>query len=194
MPLMKVNCCCSKRWPAIWPLASARCGFVMNANARNRRYAKTEALYEELYENAPNGYVSLSPEDGRLLQFNQALCTMLGYDRADLSGPPRPFSDLCADDTDGANGRPVAEHLLRRFVPGEDTRTAELHLRHAEGHSVWVSISADPVVDAQGKVTQCRSSLDRHYRAQTGRDRAKTLCRAIANLVAADHSRHCPDH
>ncbi len=118
---------------------------------------ETEALYEELYENAPNGYVSLSPEDGRLLQFNQALCTMLGYDRADLSG--KTIFDLCADDTDGANGRPVAEHLLRRFVPGEDTRTAELHLRHAEGHSVWVSISADPVVDAQGKVTQCRSSL-----------------------------------
>jgi sigma-B regulation protein RsbU (phosphoserine phosphatase) len=50
----------------------------------------TEDL-EDLYENAPSGYLSLRP-DGRVFKVNATLATWLGIPAADLVG--RHFRDL----------------------------------------------------------------------------------------------------
>ncbi len=115
---------------------------------------ETEARYEELYEKAPNAYISVSADDGSLLQFNQSLCDMLGYERAVLSG--KKLFDLYGDTPDGL---PRAKALFKRFSEGESVRNAELQMRHADGHPVWVSISVEPVKDAQGIVRESRSSI-----------------------------------
>ncbi len=115
---------------------------------------ETEARYEELYEKAPNGYVSVSAEDGSLLQFNQSLCDMLGYERTAMKG--KKVFDLYADSADGVLR---AKAFFKRLGEGESIRNAELKMRHADGHTVWVSVSVEPVKDAQGKVRESRSSI-----------------------------------
>lgn len=115
---------------------------------------QTEERYEELYENAPNGYVSVSAVDGRLLQFNQALCDILGYSRAALQ-QMRVF-DLYADTE---NGLEKAKVIFAGFQQGKGVRDVELQMRHASGHPVWVSVSIDPVQDEQGNVVESRSMV-----------------------------------
>jgi PAS domain S-box-containing protein len=114
----------------------------------------TEKRYEDLYEKAPNGYLSISREDGTLMQFNQALCEMLGYERAMMR--EKTIFDLCAP---VAHGRPLAEKLFKRFAQGAGTRNAELQMLHADGHLVWVSVSLDSVKDEHEIVRECRASI-----------------------------------
>jgi PAS domain S-box-containing protein/putative nucleotidyltransferase with HDIG domain len=115
---------------------------------------ETEARYEELYESAPNGYLSVAATDGRVLQFNQAMCDILGYDRDSMSGK-RVF-DLYADTEDGLAR---AKAIFDGFQFGQGARDVELQMRHREGHPVWVSVSIDPVADASGSVVESRSMV-----------------------------------
>ncbi|OAI14380.1 hypothetical protein A1359_11205 [Methylomonas lenta] len=115
---------------------------------------KTEERYEDLYEKAPNAYVSVSPADGSLLQFNQALCGLLGYDRQTLAN--KNVFDLYADTEAGLS---MAKQIFKRFTQGESVRDIELQMRHRDGHPIWVTISVDPVLDASGKVIESRSSI-----------------------------------
>jgi PAS domain S-box-containing protein len=150
---------------------------------------ETEARYEELYENAPNGYVSIAAQDGRLLQYNQAVCDLLGYDRDDLSG--KTIYDLCAS---GADGIVRATELFSHFSPGENTRNAELELCHSTGDSIWVDISVDPVDAVRTSVREYRSCLtditarkqaeteQRHFAEQMQTSLLQTI-RAIALTI-----------
>jgi phosphate/phosphite/phosphonate ABC transporter binding protein len=115
---------------------------------------ETEERYEELYESAPNGYLSVSAADGRLLQFNQAICDILGYDRSTLAGM-RVF-ELYADTEDGLA---KAKALFASFQHGKGVRDVELQMRHRDGHPVWVSVSVDPVLDESGTVVESRSMV-----------------------------------
>lgn len=115
---------------------------------------RTEERYEELYENAPNAYVSVSATDGRLIQFNQALCDLLGYSREALQ--QMQVFDLYADTE---NGLDRAKALFARFQEGKGARDVELQMRHASGHPVWVSVSIDPMLDEQGNVVESRSMV-----------------------------------
>ncbi len=115
---------------------------------------QTEERYEELYENAPNAYISVSVNDGRLIQFNQALCDLLGYSRDALQ--QMKVFDLYADTE---NGLEKAKALFAKFQQGKGARDVELQMRHASGHPVWVSVSIDPMLDDQGNVVESRSMV-----------------------------------
>jgi len=111
---------------------------------------RTEERYEELYENAPNAYLSVSGEDGKLIQFNQALCEILGYTRDSLEGIM--ISELYAN----------TEHGLaraKRIFSDGAVRDEELQMRHADGHPVWVSVSIDTVYDDQERLLESRSMV-----------------------------------
>jgi PAS domain S-box-containing protein len=130
---------------------------LRNRRERERAEAalrQTETRYEELYEGAPNGYLSVSAADGRLLQFNQAICDILGYARSELEGK-RVF-DLYADTEEGVT---KAKRLFAGLQSGEGVRDVELQMRHRDGHPVWISVSVDPVLDAAGQVVESRSMV-----------------------------------
>jgi len=145
---------------------------------------QTEERYEELYENAPNAYVSASIADGRLLQFNRALCDILGYDRETLSG--MNFLELYADNE---NGRAQAEKIFEGFKKGRGVRDAELQMLHADGYPVWVSVSIDPVLDAEGKVVESRSMVidisARKHAEEERSDFADQLQRSLLQTIRA---------
>lgn len=159
---------------------------------RNRReqeraekaLAETEERFEDLYESAPNAYLSVSSEDGSLLQFNQALCEILGYPRDVMAG--MKVFDLYADTSQGLS---KAKQLFKRFKRGESFRDVELQMRHWDGHPVWVSVSIDPVMGESGKVLESRSSIiDISARKRAEEERghfAERLQRSLLQTIRA---------
>ncbi len=49
---------------------------------------KTEDMYQDLYDNAPDMYVSVEPEKGTIIRCNQTLATALGYTKSQIVGRP----------------------------------------------------------------------------------------------------------
>jgi len=145
---------------------------------------ETEERYEELYESAPNAYLSVSAVDGSLLQFNQALCDTLGYDRATLAG--MKVFELYADTEDGLAR---AKKIFAGFKQGKGVRDIELQMRHHDGYPVWVSVSIDPVLDPAGKVVESRSmviDISARKRAEEERSHfAEQLQRSLFQTIRA---------
>lgn len=142
----------------------------------------TEERYQELYENAPSAYLSISGKEGRLIQFNRALIEILGYRRDYLEG--MMISQLYAD---ASLAR--AEQIFSDVEKGRGVRDVELQMRHADGHPVWVSISIDPVFDASGKIEECRSTvIDISARKRAEEERghfAEQLQRSLLQTIRA---------
>ncbi len=145
---------------------------------------KTEERYEELYENAPSAYLSISGADGRLIQFNRALCEILGYTREALDG--MTITELYADTEHGlARARQISSGL----EDGHGVRDEELQMRHADGHPVWVSVNVDPVLDNKGDLQEIRSTvIDISARKQAEEERsnfAEQLQRSLLQAIRA---------
>jgi putative nucleotidyltransferase with HDIG domain len=94
--------------------------------------------------------------------------------------------DLYAD-TDEGLAR--AKEIFAGFQEGKGVRDVELQMRHADGHSVWVSVSIDPVVDAQGNVMESRSmaiDISKRKRAEEERSHfAEQLQRSLLQAIRA---------
>jgi PAS domain S-box-containing protein len=81
---------------------------------------ESEDRYRDLYENAPNAYLSVRAADGSILQCNRAATTLLGYDRETLRR--MKVSDLYADSPEGLI---KALEAFKRFQTGETVRDME---------------------------------------------------------------------
>ena len=57
---------------------------------------KSEARYADLYDNAPDMYVSVDAETALILQCNQTLADKLGYSKGEIVG--RPIFDMYHSD------------------------------------------------------------------------------------------------
>lgn len=115
---------------------------------------KSEEMYRDLFENAPNAYFFISGEDGSILRCNTASMKLLGYDRAALMA--MKVFDLYADTPYGIS---KAQNVFKRFKKGESIRDVELQMRHKDGHPIWVSLSVEPVKDNKGNVIESRSMV-----------------------------------
>ncbi|MGM0593075.1 MAG: PhnD/SsuA/transferrin family substrate-binding protein [Pseudomonadota bacterium] len=145
---------------------------------------ETEQRFEALYENAPNGYFSISIPDGRLLQFNQALCDLLGYPREALS--ELELDRLYADSEAGLER---VQRLRKLVFRGEQLRDEEVQMRHRDGSPIWVSLSVDPVRDEQGQLVEGRamvSDISARKRAEEESRRfAEQLQRSLFQTIRA---------
>jgi PAS domain S-box-containing protein len=113
---------------------------------------KSEEMYRDLFENAPNAYFFISGEDGSILKCNTTSTKLLGYDRAALMG--MKVFDLYADTPYGIS---KAQNVFKRFKKGESIRDVELQMRHKDGFPIWVSLSVEPVKDHNGNIIESRS-------------------------------------
>lgn len=145
---------------AIHDELQAPVGYVVTViDLSELRHAKlaleaSEEKYQQLYETAPTAYLSIKAADGSLLQFNQALVDMLGYEREQLR--QMTVFQLYADTPDGVA---KCHQIFEQFQRGSRVRDVELEMQHSDGHPVWVNLSVDPVFDGEGNVIESRSSL-----------------------------------
>ena len=110
----------------------------------------SEARYQDLYENAPDMFVSVDAESARIIQCNQTLTTALGYSKEEIIG--RPIFDMyhpdCMEDV---------RRDFRSFVETGVVDNAELQLRRKDGSRIDVSLNVSAVRDESGKILYSRS-------------------------------------
>ena len=128
-------------------------GLVKPYNLLFRDLKQREEQYRDLYEEAPDAYLSCGA-DGIIKRANRSAAELLGYSREELAG--KPVSDLYADTP---NGKAAAEGVFKRFLSGEEVRDQELEVRRADGTTVWVSLSVRPIRDKEGRVVASRSIM-----------------------------------
>ena len=109
------------------------------------RQAEADARFRRVMEASNVGMVLATP-DGKFDVVNQALCDQLGYDEATLK--TKSWQDLTPArymETDLKNMDDVIEGRLDTY------RVIKQHI-HADGHLVWVDVSASCLRDADGAV------------------------------------------
>ncbi len=103
----------------------------------------SEERFRKAFDRAPIG-MTLTGLDGRWLEVNHAFCQMVGYSEQELVGMNfRSIMNL--DDLD-ANLKGFRELLNRE----KDPFKMEKRFFHKDGQTVWVSVSATVVRDADG--------------------------------------------
>lgn len=128
-------------------------GLVKPYNLLFRDLKQREEQYRDLYEEAPDAYLSCGA-DGIIKRANRSAAELLGYSREELMG--MLVADLYADTP---NGKAAAEGVFKRFLSGEEVRDQELEVRRADGTTVWVSLSVRPIRDKEGRVVASRSIM-----------------------------------
>ena len=111
-----------------------------------RELAEVDELFKTAFEEAPIGMGLVDPQTGRHLRVNQALCQITGYTEEQLLG-------MTADDMthpDDVAGTAEARRLL---LDGAGIHRNEKRYLHADGHTVWVSVHATLVRDADGNAS-----------------------------------------
>ena len=155
---------------------------VTDINDRKRQeqaLAEAEERFTTAFDNAPIG-MSLVTPDGRWLKVNRSLCELTGY--AETALLVRSVQTIThPDDVDA--GRAYVKDVL-----ADKHRTDRIEKRyyHADGHVIWVIVSASLVRDASGDplyfISQIEDITERKHREQALRDQAEQ--RAI--LAATD--------
>ncbi len=125
---------------------------------RNRELIeKQEALervskeYIELYDNAPDMYVSVSVADSKILQCNKTLLSKTGYSRAELIGTSvfKLYHDDCMHSE---------RESFQKFVETGIVRDQELILKRKDGSKLDVSLNVNSTRDKKGNIVNSISS------------------------------------
>ncbi|TSD98210.1 SpoIIE family protein phosphatase [Skermania sp. ID1734] len=140
---------------------------------------------EDLYENAPCGYLS-TRMDGTIAKINATLLGWLGYDRSEVVGRRR-FSDLLT-----VGGRIYFEtHFAPLLQMQGEVRAVALEMVVADGTALPVLVSARVKTDATGRPLLIRATISdardrRAYEQELLRaKRAADRERASVQLLAA---------
>src|ERR671913_1270257 len=100
--------------------------------------------FRGIFENAPIG-VAMVTLEGRYLQVNHSLCGILGYSEEELQ-------TLTWQEITHPDDLAASKAFARRIVAGEFPRYhLEKRFLHADGHTVWASLSVSLVRDAEGE-------------------------------------------
>ncbi len=151
-----------------------------------------ESPLEDLYDNAPCGYLSLAP-DGAIVKVNRTFLEWTGYGRADVVG--RRFQDLLT-----VGGRIYHEtHLAPLLAMQRSVRGIALDVVRADGSALPVLVNSvlktgaddrplgilTTVFDATDRREYERELLRARRREQAARERTERLQRVTATLGAA---------
>ena len=158
-------------WTVCWVVEpSSFSGMEMSEAARKGFYAALlDDDAEELYERAPCGYLSTTP-DGTIIKVNQTFLTWTGYQRSDLVGRRR-FIDLLT-----GGGRIYHEtHYAPMLQMHGMVREIALDIVAADGRRVPALVNAVLERDATGAAVVVRAAV---FEATERREYETELLRA----------------
>ncbi|MDT7743650.1 MAG: hypothetical protein QOE59_2728, partial [Actinomycetota bacterium] len=142
---------------------------VTDTRRTQQALVRAEQRWRLTLDNAPTG-IALVDLDGRLLRVNAALCRIIGYDEAELV--EKTFQDITHSEDLAAD-----LSLFEQLLAGEaDRYTLEKRYLHADGHPVWIHLSASLVRDEHDRplhfISHIEDITDRHARTEQLRDLA----------------------
>jgi PAS domain S-box-containing protein len=135
----------------IFRIFAARAAVELERLRAEERLVESERRYRDLYEEAPNAYVSFG-RDGRLINVNRPAIQLLGRTAAELVGSP--VLDLCGGT---AAGRTRAEEAFRRCFAGEEVSGLELEMNRRDGRPLWISLWMRPIRGVSGMIESAHS-------------------------------------
>ena len=143
----------------------------------NNRLCASEAKYRDLYNNAPDMYVSVDAVTGKILQCNQTLADTTGYTRDEIIG--RQIFEMYHPDS-----MKDVKEAFQSFVTTGEVHNANLKLKCKNGRKIDVSLNVTAVRDEQGNITRSRSVL----RDTSQQDYQVKLRHLASQLASAEES------
>ncbi len=112
---------------------------------------ETLAEYADLYNNAPDMFVSVEAGSATILQCNQTLLATLGYTKDELIGHPvfKLYHPDCLDE--------AKNDIFPTFCRTGIINNRELLLQRKDGSSLPVTLDASAIRDTENQVVQSRS-------------------------------------
>jgi PAS domain S-box-containing protein len=117
----------------------------------NAALREAKSQFEDLYENAPDMYVSVDAPSSRILRCNRTLALATGYTKEEIVG--RPIFEMYPPDC-----IEQAKQAFHSFVETGHVRETELQLKCKDGSAIDVSLNVSPVRDERGQILYSRSS------------------------------------
>lgn len=113
---------------------------------------ESEARYIDLYEHAPDMYVSVNAVTTLIEKCNSTLLSSLGYSREEIIG--RPFFEIYHPDS-----RENVEEVFKVFLETGELHDRELQLGRKDGSKLDVSLNVSAIRGENGEILYCRSTL-----------------------------------
>lgn len=164
-------------------LQTAKKTLEREVQERTAALRASEEAYRDLYEEAPNVYISVGT-DGLIRRANHRAEELFGYSLAQLKG--QSIFNFMADTP---LGKPKGRELFNRFVAGLESLNEELELQRADGQFMTCSVSVRPIYNAQGQVEASRSiyvDITARKKAEAEQERLIAELDAFAHTVAHD--------
>ncbi|WP_422931801.1 sigma 54-interacting transcriptional regulator [Singulisphaera sp. PoT] len=136
----------------IFRIFAARAAVELERLRVERRLVESERRYRELYEEAPNAYMSLGT-DLRTISVNRPATELLGYPAESLLG-----SGIMEHFADTPSGRIRAEEAFRDGLAGEEISGLELEMRRRDGAPLWVNLWMRPMRGDDGAIRAVHST------------------------------------
>ena len=137
---------------------------------------ETELRYRTTFEQSPDGIMIVDPETTRAIEFNTAMCNMLGYSREEFAGLLVPDYDANEDPSDT---RAHVEKVMR-----EGREDFETKMRTKDGNVKYIHVIAK-VIELSGKKyfqSICRDITKRKKAEQKLKESEAKLKVAIESL------------
>jgi PAS domain S-box-containing protein len=113
---------------------------------------ESEAQYQDLYNNAPDMFLSVDAKAAKIIQCNHTFVKVIGYPERDIIG--RSVLEMYHPDC-----MEEAKRSFKLFMATGEVQDWELQLRRNDGTRVDVSLNASAVRDGQGRILYSRSVL-----------------------------------
>jgi PAS domain S-box-containing protein len=111
---------------------------------------ESEERYRDIYDNAPDMFVSVDTATAKIRQCNLTLLKELGYSKEEVVGQPI-YMVYHPDSLE------EAKKVFATFTTTGKVKDAELQLRRKDGTRIDVSLNVSAVRDADGNIVESRS-------------------------------------
>ncbi|MDX2369600.1 MAG: EAL domain-containing protein [Colwellia sp.] len=112
---------------------------------------KSQNKYLDLYENAPDMYLSVDPKTINVIQCNQTLLNILGFKKEEIVGHP-VFNLYTAE-----SARYVEKNIVPMFLDKGIVRNEYLQVKTKNGDIIDVSLNITAIRDEQGNILHSRA-------------------------------------
>jgi PAS domain S-box-containing protein len=127
-----------------------RLGRIIERKEAIKALSKAERKYEDLYNNAPDMFVSVDAKTSKIVECNHTFLKKTGYKKEKIIGKPI-FSVYHPNSLEGAH------KAFRSFVATGKVHDAELQLKKKDGSKIDVRLNVSAVRDKKNKVLYSRS-------------------------------------
>ncbi len=117
-----------------------------------RRLAAFDVRYQDLYENAPDMFLSVDARTGTVVQCNKTLTEVTGYRKDEIVG--RPLLGIYHPDCHDR-----VEQAFQRFRSAGELSNAELEIKRKDGGKIHVILNVSAVRGPDGEILRSRSIL-----------------------------------